>query len=160
MHNLSFTSRFWWSCSVGIYLAKHQKSMTCENSRVHTDYGRHKFNPSGHFYESIQPSTNQKIRVQKQSIGVKADDTIYRRYYVSGKNSQDFGCEGHCRITTQQWIWRFTTELMWLSVINQMKKGMQRHWLIETSEWFDAWVQRNYDFKTKDQKQRLWSKDE
>ena len=143
-----------------IYLAKYQKSKTRENSRVHTDYGRHKFNPSGHFYESIQPSTKQKIRVRKQSIEVKADDTIYRRYYVSGKNSQDFGCEGHCQITTQQWIWRFTTELMWVSVINQMKKGMQRHRLIETSEWFDAWVQRNYDFKTKDQKQRLWSKDE
>ena len=87
-----------------IYLAKYQKSKTRGNSRVHTDYGRHKFNPSGHFYESIQPSTKQKIRVRKQSIEVKADDTIYRRYYVSGKNSQDFGCEGHCRITTQQWI--------------------------------------------------------
>ena len=142
------------------YLAKHQKSMSRENSRVHMDFGRHKFNPLGNFNESIQPSTKQKIRVRKQSSEVKANDTIYRRYYVSGKNSQDFGCEGHCRITTQQWIWRFTTELMWVSVINQMKKGMQMHRLIEMSEWFNAWVQRNYDFKTKDQKQRLWSKDE
>ena len=59
--------------------------MTREKSRVHMDYGRHKFNPSGHFYESIQPSTKQKMRVQKQSIEVKADDSIYQRYYVSSK---------------------------------------------------------------------------
>ena len=63
-----------------IYLAKYQKSKTRENSRVHSNYRRQKFNPSGHFYESIQPSTKQKIRVRKQSIKVKADDTIYRRY--------------------------------------------------------------------------------
>ena len=43
-----------------IYLAKYQKSKTRENSRVHTGYGRHKFNPSGPFYESIEPSTKQK----------------------------------------------------------------------------------------------------
>ena len=146
MHNLSSLLVFEEIVAHKIYLATYQKSKTRENSWVHMDYGRHKFNPLGHFYESIQPSTKKKIRVRKQSIEVKADGTIYRRYYVSGKNSQNFGWEGHCRITTQQWIRRFTTELMWVLVINQMKKGMQRHRLIETSEWLDAWVQRNYDF--------------
>jgi hypothetical protein len=40
-----------------IYLVKHQKSMTRENARVHTDYGRHRFNPSGHLrniYHELQ----------------------------------------------------------------------------------------------------------
>ena len=49
-----------------IYLAKYQKSKTRENSRVHTDYGRHKFNPSGHFYESIQPSTKQRYEFKSR----------------------------------------------------------------------------------------------
>ena len=48
-HNLSLTSRVWWSCSVEkFYLEKYQKSLTHENFRVHTYYGRHRFNPSGH----------------------------------------------------------------------------------------------------------------
>ena len=58
MHNLSFTSRVWWSCSVeNFYLAKYQKSMTHEIFRVHTYYGRHRFNPSGHrgnIYHKLQ----------------------------------------------------------------------------------------------------------
>ena len=49
-----------------IYLAKYQKSKTRENSRVHTDYGRHKFNPSGHFYESIEPSTKQRYEFKSR----------------------------------------------------------------------------------------------
>ena len=49
MHNLSFTSRVWWSCSVEkFYLAKYQKSMTRENFWVHTYKGRHWINPLGY----------------------------------------------------------------------------------------------------------------
>ena len=128
MHNLSFTPRFRKIVGQKIYLAKYQKSKTRGNSRVHTDYGRHKFNPSGHFYESIQPSaedTSSKAEYRSQSRWYNLPKVFCIR-----ENSQDFGCEGHCRITTQQWIWRFTIELMWVSVINQMKKGMQRHRLI------------------------------
>ena len=58
MHNLSFTSRVWWSCSVEKFsLAKYQKSMTHENFRVHTYKGRHRFNPSGYhgnIYHKLQ----------------------------------------------------------------------------------------------------------
>ena len=58
MHNLSFTSRVWWSGSVeNFYLAKYQKSMTHENFWVHTYYERHRFNPSGHrgnIYHKLQ----------------------------------------------------------------------------------------------------------
>ena len=47
-----------------IYLAKYQKSKTRENSRVHTDYGRHKFNPSGHFYEFKSRVSESKQMIQ------------------------------------------------------------------------------------------------
>ena len=49
-----------------IYLAKYQKSKTRENSWVHSDYGRHKFNPSGHFYESIQQKPSKRYEFKRR----------------------------------------------------------------------------------------------
>ena len=67
-------------CSAEDLSGEYQKSKTRENSRVHSDYGGHKFNPSGHFYESIPPSTSKryefKSRVSKSKRMIQFTEGI------------------------------------------------------------------------------------
>jgi hypothetical protein len=65
-----------------IYLVKHQKSMTritFEFTRIRESIGS---TQRDNFTKLYNHQPKQGVRVRKQSIEVKTDDTIYRRYWV------------------------------------------------------------------------------
>ena len=103
MHNLSFTSRVWWSCSVEkFYLAKYQKSMTHENFRVHTYYERHRFNPSRHLRNIYHKLRSKYYKLERRALFKNRWYNLPKALYTHGKAHKVIQYEGHCRIKSNK----------------------------------------------------------
>ena len=104
------------------YLAKYQKSMTRENSRVHTVR-----EGIGSTHRGILGTYTTNIRSNYHQLESRAWLTKQRIQFTKGiiypwKGSQGYWIWRTMSDEIQQWIRWSTTELMWVSVLNQRKK--------------------------------------
>jgi hypothetical protein len=119
----------------------------------------HRFNPSG-YHKNIYHKHSRVINTSS-----KVEHGWQNRWYnlpkalcIRGISHKVIEYEGHCRIIIQQWIGWSTTELTWVSVLNQRKKECRGIRFKKLLKSLMLNIQRNYDFQTNDQKQTLWSR--
>ena len=123
MYNLPFTIRFdkgisvesftWWNTR-WVWLVKTSEFTHIKEGIGSTRQGivetyTTSFNSKYHQLESRAWLAKQRIQFTK---GI-----MYR-----SRTHKVINYEGHCRIIIQQWIWRSTMELMWVSIPNQREK--------------------------------------
>ena len=126
MHNLSFTSRVWWSCSVEkFYLAKYQKSMTHVNFRVHTYYERHRFNPSRHLRSIYHKVRSKYYKLERRALFKIRWYNLPKASGIRGKSSQAYLIWRTLSDKIRQKGLVVHKDLMWALVLNQRKKECQ-----------------------------------
>ena len=123
MYNLPFSFRFdkglsvesftWWNTR-WVWLVKTSEFTHIKEGIGSTRHGivetyTTSFNSKYHQLENRAWLRKQRIQFAKS--------IMYPR-----KDSQVIEYEGHCRILSQQRMWRSKTELRWVSVLNQRKK--------------------------------------
>ena len=128
------------------YLVQYQISMTREIFRVRPDKGRHWFYPSGHLriiYQNLLEVINSSSKAEHGWESRRYN--LPKALCIRERTHKVINYEGHYRIIIQQWIWRSTTGLMWVSVLNQKKKNARRsedrnNWLIQSLIAKELWI--------------------
>ena len=72
------------------------------NLRVHPDYGRHRFNPSGHLRNIYHKLWSKYYKLERRALFKSRWYNLPMALYTHGKAHKVIQYEGHCRIKSNK----------------------------------------------------------